>query len=125
MVLGIHHVLHVHPGHCVRHSEQCAKVSGAASDLGLQVVLCGMAMFAVHMCHCMINRRPFEISVLYTCDMFPYTDKEMQWLNTGKAPKKQNRKSNKNRHRQAESPEQTEWKKVGHYWFIPFNRFII
>ena len=46
--------------------------------------------------------------------MFPYTDKEMQWLNTGKAPKKQSRKSNKNRHRQVQEPEQTEWKKVGH-----------
>ena len=57
--------------------------------------------------------------------MFPYTDKEMQWLNTGKAPKKQSRKSNKNRHRQVQEPEQTEWKKVGHYWFIPVNRFII
>ena len=54
--------------------------------------------------------------------MFPYTDKEMQWLNTGKAPRKQRRKSNKNRQRQV---EETQWKKVGHYWFIPFNRFII
>ncbi len=58
--------------------------------------------------------------------MFPYTDKENEWLSTAKSdPKKKTRKSNLNRHRQVTEPEITEWTKVGHYWYVPYNRFKI
>ena len=60
--------------------------------------------------------------------MFPYTDKENEWLSTGKTRPNRTRKSNQNRHRKVrepEQPEQTEWQKVGHYWFVPYNRFKI
>ena len=57
--------------------------------------------------------------------MFPYTDKENEWLSTGKTRSNRTRKSNTNRHRKVREPEQTEWRKVGHYWFVPYNRFKI
>ena len=56
--------------------------------------------------------------------MFPYTDKENEWLSQGKKPTK-TRKSNLNRHRRVTKPEVTEWTKVGHYWYVPYNRFKI
>ena len=59
-------------------------------------------------------------------NMFPYTDKENEWLSTAKSdPKKKTRKSNLNRHRQVTEPQITEWTKVGHYWYVPYNRFKI
>ena len=64
--------------------------------------------------------------MLYMCDMFPYTDKENEWLSGAKTTKSKTRKSNLNRQRQVtEEPELTEWTKVGHYWFVPYNRFKI
>ena len=57
--------------------------------------------------------------------MFPYTDKENEWLSTGKTRPRRTRKSNQNRHRKVREPEHTEWQKVGHYWFVPYNRFKI
>ena len=57
--------------------------------------------------------------------MFPYTDKENKWLSTGKATRKKTRRSNQNRHRKVTEPQVTEWTKVGHYWFVPYNRFKI
>ena len=58
-------------------------------------------------------------------NMFPYTEKENEWLSTGKTTQKKTRKSNQNRHRKVTEPQVTEWTKVGHYWFVPYNRFKI
>ena len=57
--------------------------------------------------------------------MFPYTDKENSWLSGHSRSPKKTRKSNTNRRRRVTKPEQTEWRKVGHYWFVPYNRFNI
>jgi len=56
--------------------------------------------------------------------MFPYTDKENEWLSQAKKPTK-TRKSNLNRHRRVTEPEITEWTTVGHHWYVPYNRFKI
>ena len=54
--------------------------------------------------------------------MFPYTEKENEWLSTGKVPanKRRSRKSNRNRQRRV-----YEMAKRGPYWFVPFNKFYI
>ena len=57
------------------------------------------------------------------CDMFPYTDKENEWLSTTKHRKPKTRKSNRNRHRQV--TEEHAMDKRGPYWFVPYNRFSI
>ena len=57
--------------------------------------------------------------------MFPYTDKENEWLSTGKTRPNRTRKSNQNRHRKVREPEQTDWRKVGHSGCVPTHRFTI
>ncbi len=57
------------------------------------------------------------------CDMFPYTDKENEWLSTTRVTKLKTRKSNRNRQRQVR--EKHAMDKRGPYWFVPYNRFKI
>ena len=57
--------------------------------------------------------------------MFPYTDKENEWLSTTKHRKPKTHKSNLNRHRRVTEPEITEWTTVGQHWYVPYNRFKI
>ena len=57
------------------------------------------------------------------CDMFPYTDKENEWLSTTKVTKPKTRKSNRNRQRRVR--EEHAMDKRGPYWFVPYNRFKI
>jgi len=61
--------------------------------------------------------------MLYMCDMFPYTDKENEWLSTTKLTKPKTRKSNTNRQRRVR--EEHAMDKRGPYWFVPYNRFKI
>ena len=56
--------------------------------------------------------------------MFPYTEKENQWLSTGKT-KVKTRKSNRNRYRKVTEPQMTEWTKTGNHWHVAYNRFKI
>ena len=57
--------------------------------------------------------------------MFPYTDKENEWLSRPRQAKK-TRKSNLNRPRKVtEEPQVTEWHKVVDHWFVPHNRYTI
>ena len=55
--------------------------------------------------------------------MFPYTDKENEWLSTTKHRKPKTRKSNKNRQRRVTESETMV--KRGPYWFLATNRFYI
>ena len=55
--------------------------------------------------------------------MFPYTDKENEWLSTTNHRKSKTRKSNRNRHRQV--TEEHAMDKRGPYWVVPYNRFKI
>ena len=57
--------------------------------------------------------------------MFPYTDKENEWLSTAMTAPRKTRKSNLNRKRRVTEPEITEWQKVGGHWMVPHNRFKI
>ena len=61
--------------------------------------------------------------MLYMCDMFPYTDKENEWLSTTKLAKPKTRKSNRNRQRRVR--EEHAMDKRGPYWFVPYNKFKI
>ena len=61
--------------------------------------------------------------MLYMCDMFPYTDKENEWLSTTKLAKPKTRKSNQNRQRRVR--EEHAMDKRGQYWVVPYNRFKI
>ena len=54
--------------------------------------------------------------------MFPYTDKENEWLSTNTRDPK-TRKSNTNRHRRV--PVTHSMDKRGPYWFVPYNKFSI
>jgi hypothetical protein len=55
--------------------------------------------------------------------MFPYTDKENEWLSTTRVTKAKTRKSNRNRQRQVVETHAMD--KRGPYWFVPYNRFKI
>ena len=57
------------------------------------------------------------------CDMFPYNDKENEWLSTTRVTKPKTRKSNRNRQRRVR--EEHAMDKRGPYWFVPYNRFKI
>ena len=65
----------------------------------------------------------FRQIVLYMCDMFPYTDKENEWLSTTRTAKRTTRKSNRNRQRRV--VETHAMNKRGPYWFVPYNKFKI
>ena len=55
--------------------------------------------------------------------MFPYTDKENEWLSTPRISRRKTRKSNTNRQRTV--VETHAMAKRGQYWFVPYNRFKI
>ena len=65
----------------------------------------------------------FRQIMLYMCDMFPYTDKENEWLSTTRTAKRTTRKSNTNRQRRVVETHAMD--KRGQYWFVPYNKFKI
>ena len=65
----------------------------------------------------------FRQIMLYMCDMFPYTDKENEWLSTTRTTKRTARKSNTNRQRKVVETHAMD--KRGQYWFVPYNKFKI
>ena len=65
----------------------------------------------------------FRQIMLYKCDMFPYTDKENEWLSTTRTTKRTARKSNTNRQRKVVETHAMD--KRGQYWFVPYNKFKI
>ena len=65
----------------------------------------------------------FRQIMLYMCDMFPYTDKENEWLSTTRTTKRTTRKSNTNRQRRVVETHAMD--KRGQYWFVPYNKFKI
>ena len=72
---------------------------------------------------CTYNSCSFIQIMLYMCDMFPYTDKENEWLSTTRTAKRTTRKSNTNRQRRV--VETHAMAKRGQYWFVPYNKFKI
>ena len=55
--------------------------------------------------------------------MFPYTDKENEWLSTPNTTRRKTRKSNLNKNRKVVETHAMD--KRGPYWFVPYNKFKI